>query len=158
MAGLYRLSIMDICCGLCNIPHGPLCDCWRASLFFPGTRKRNCKKILLAINHRCNCRGWPWHHPGQPILIPFAPHKGWRECDGVVVKKNKLSSYRRRPGAIVFHNIYFYEIKNYTSSPPVEEYAAGGRWSLIFPQNTYFPAPVIARRSRGNPVSPRTQN
>ena len=68
MAGLYRLSNLDILGTVGRIPHRPLCDCWYITVFLPGTCQRNCKQIFLAINNRCNNRSRPWHMPNQFVL------------------------------------------------------------------------------------------
>ena len=76
MAGVYRLSFMDIRGSIRNIPHRPLCNCGFPALFIPGTRKRDCQEVLLAINIGRNHCGGLGHMPSKSVLIPFAPHKG----------------------------------------------------------------------------------
>ena len=51
-----------------NIPHGAFCNCGLPVVAIPGTRKRNCEKIFLAINIGCNYRRRPGHLPDIAVL------------------------------------------------------------------------------------------
>lgn len=68
MAGVYRLSNMAVFICICVVPHWSLCDNRHPSLLFPGTRKRNCKALLLAPDHWRNYCGGPWDMFNQFIL------------------------------------------------------------------------------------------
>ena len=50
MAWFYWLPNLDILGSICDIPHRPLWNNCCATLFFPRTRKCDCKKIFLAAN------------------------------------------------------------------------------------------------------------
>ena len=70
MCGIYGLSGGVVFGTVGNIPYGPIRNCGLSAVAIPRTRKRDCKKVLLAINRIGNHHRRIWNNIDVLSLVP----------------------------------------------------------------------------------------